>query len=152
MRLRLRRRQVQAMTADEHRGVWAFWATAWLGMLALAFANGTARALGYQPLVGELAARQIATQILLGLLAAYVWVLHRRRPLPTTRTALAVGSLWTALTLAFEFGFGHYVAKTPWELLLAEYDLFQGRIWVLVPIATTVTPAIVHAVQARQRR
>ena len=63
--------------------IWRVWGPAWLGMLALAFANGTARAGGYQPLVGETAARQIATGTLLGLLGGYVWVVHRRAPLPT---------------------------------------------------------------------
>jgi apolipoprotein N-acyltransferase len=119
-------------------------------MLALAFANGTARAVGYQPLVGETAARQIATVTLLGLLGGYVWVLHRRAPLPDTGTAAAVGGTWAVLTLGFEFGFGHYVLGTSWAELLADYDLGRGRIWVLVPIATAISPALVRALQARR--
>ena len=149
MTLRVRERQVREIGGGRAR-MWRVWGPAWLGMLALAFANGTARAVGYQPLVGDTAARQIATGTLLGLLGGYVWVLHRRAPLPDTATAAAVGGVWALLTLGFEFGFGHYVMGTSWAELLADYDLGRGRIWVLVPIATAAAPALVRAAQTRR--
>ena len=37
-------------------------------------------------------------------------MLDRRWPIPTRRTAFAIGGWWLALTALFEFGFGHYVA------------------------------------------
>jgi hypothetical protein len=120
-------------------------------MLGLAFANGTVRAAGLQRVVDETTARQISTVTLLGLLGGYVWVLNRSRPLCDTGTALAVGAVWTLLTLGFEFGFGHFVSGTPWPQLFADYDITQGRIWVLVPIATLVAPAVVHAIQGTAR-
>jgi hypothetical protein len=149
MALRVRHRQVREIGPDKAR-VWRMWGPAWLGMLALAFANGTARVAEYQPFVGETAARQIATGALIALLSGYVWLLHRRVPLPDAHTAYAVGGLRAILTLGFEFGFGHYVVGTPWTELLADYDLSRGRIWVLVPIATVLAPAVVHAVQAQR--
>jgi hypothetical protein len=79
------------------------------------------------------------------------WEAERRPPLPDRRTALAVGAVWTALTLMFEFGFGHYLLGTPWQELLADYDLTQDRIWILVPIATLVAPAVVRVLQTRTR-
>lgn len=145
----VRHRQVREIGLGRRRA-WRVWGPAWLGMLALAFANGTARALGYQPVVGETAARQIATASLIALLGGYVWLLHRRAPLPDRATAFAVGGAWTLLTLGFEFGFGHYVQHMPWEALLADYDVARGRVWVLVPIATLVMPALVRALQARR--
>lgn len=143
----VRHRQVREIGRGR---AWRVWGPAWLGMLALAFANGTARAVGYQPVIGETAARQIATASLIALLGGYVWLLHRRAPLPDRATAFAVGGAWTLLTLGFEFGFGHYVQHMPWEALLADYDLTRGRVWVLVPIATLVMPALVRALQARR--
>lgn len=47
------------------------------------------------------------------------------------------------MTLAFEFGFGHYIAGTPWSELVADYDLLQGRLWVLVPFTMMLAPAAV---------
>ncbi|MFR9803935.1 hypothetical protein ACL02T_16780 [Pseudonocardia sp. RS010] len=146
MRTRLRQRQLRHLTDGR---LWRFWLTGWVGLAALAFANGTLRAMVYQDLVGETAARQIATGVLLVVIGIYVTVLHHRRPLPDTPTALAVGAAWAAMTLAFEFGVGHYVLGTPWQTLLADYDLTQGRLWVLVPIATLLAPALVRSQQQR---
>src|SRR5918994_1627079 len=41
----------------------------------------------------------------------------------SSRAALGVGAVWVVLTLAFEFGVGHYGFGKPWSELLADYDL-----------------------------
>ena len=41
---------------------------------------------------------------------------ERRHPLPTRSAAAQVGLCWAAATVAFEFGFGHYV--NPRQLLV----------------------------------
>ena len=50
----------------------------------------------------------------------------------STADAWAVGAMWLAMTLAFEFVAGHYVFHTPWTTLLADYNIFTGRLWILV--------------------
>jgi len=89
----------------------------------------------------------LATIVLLVVLTAYVWLLHRRFPLPTLHAAWAVGLTWTAMTLTFEFGFGRLVEGLSWSTMLADYDVTRGRIWVLVPLWTTVVVAVVHMLQ-----
>jgi hypothetical protein len=44
------------------------------------------------------------------------------------------------LTLAFEFGVGHWVFRNSWEKLLHDYDLSSGRIWILVLATTLLAP------------
>lgn len=51
-----------------------------------------------------------------------------------------VAVLWVSMTVAFEFGFGHFVAGRPWAVLLADYNILQGRIWVLVPVTVASAP------------
>ena len=58
----------------------------------------------------------------------------------TSREALSVGALWLALTLAFEFGVGHYGFGKAWSELLADYDLSRGRIWLAVLVVTLLAP------------
>jgi hypothetical protein len=48
--------------------------------------------------------------------------------------------LWVALTLAFEFGVGHYIFGKPWPELLADYDLSRGRIWIAALVVTLLAP------------
>ena len=126
------------------RRVWATWLAGWTGMLVLALANGTLRALVVQPAIGEEAARRVATVVLLGVLTGYVWWLHRRRPIPTARQSWAIGSAWAGLTLAFEFGWGGLVEGLSPGTMLADYDVTAGRIWALVPIWTVAVPAVVR--------
>jgi hypothetical protein len=117
------------------------WMAAWLGATTLGLANAGVRELGYADRVGELAAHQISTATLLAALTYYMWLLDQRWPVPTTRTALAIGGSWAALTVLFEFGLGRYVLGSPWPDLLANYNLADGRIWVLVPVWMGVGPA-----------
>jgi hypothetical protein len=56
--------------------------------------------------------------------------------------ALLVGCFWVGLTILFEFVFGHYVLKTSWEVLLADYRIWQGRLWSLVLISEAISPVI----------
>jgi hypothetical protein len=72
----------------------------------LGIANGIIRELTYKDHVGELAADQISTGMLIALLALYLWIFERRWPIPTIRTALTIGATWVVLTVLFEFGFG----------------------------------------------
>jgi hypothetical protein len=121
--------------------VWRRWTAAWLGGSVLGIVNGVARELVYRDRVGDLTAHQISAATLISLLALYFWLLERRWPIPTLRAALAIGATWTALTAAFDFGFGHYVDGKSWSYLAADYNLAAGRVWVLVLLGIAVGPA-----------
>ena len=58
------------------------------------------------------------------------------------REALTIGVAWLLCAIAFEFGFGHYVDGLPWSRLLADYDLSQGRLLLLVWSAVGVGPSV----------
>ena len=51
-----------------------------------------------------------------------------------------LGTAWVALTVAFEFLAGHYVSGNGWERLFADYNVFRGRIWILVLVAKLLAP------------
>jgi hypothetical protein len=127
------------------------WAAGWFGAAALAVANGSLRDLVYLPVTGELAARQLSTVSLLMLLAAYLWWLDRRSPIPSARAAAGVGAAWTATTLLFEFGLGHFVENKPWSVLLADYDITSGRVWLLIPIWVAIGPTVVRRLRVNRR-
>jgi hypothetical protein len=135
------------MSPRTGRTPWGPWLVGWFGLLALAMLNGTLRAIVTQPLLGETAARALATVILLLALTGYVWWLHRRHPIPRTGQAWAIGAAWVAMTLTFELGWGGLVEDLPGATMLADYDLTAGRIWVLVTIWTAMAPAVVRRLQ-----
>lgn len=114
----------------------------WGLLLLLAVLNGGLRERWLVRALGPLHAHQVSTL----LLSALIWGATRGtigwlRP-GSTRDALTIGALWLGLTLAFEFLAGHLLFHRPWPALLADYDLSQGRIWILVPVVTFLAPSL----------
>jgi hypothetical protein len=121
------------------------WLVAWVGAPVLAIVNGAAREFAYKDHVGQSAANQISVAPLLALLALYFWVLQRRWPLASRRDALSIGAIWVALSVLFEFGFGHYVEGDSWTVLLQNYDVKAGNVWILILLWIAAGPATVRA-------
>ena len=92
--------------------------------------------------MSELTAHQISTLTGIILFGLYVWFLSRLWRIKSASQALLIGVMWLSLTVAFEFVFGHYVMGNPWSRLLHEYNLLEGRLWVLVLIWITIAPLV----------
>jgi hypothetical protein len=136
-------------SASQGAGVsnlWPKWSVAWVGAVALALVNATIREVVYLDAVGEQAAHQIASIVLILLLGAYVVLLERRWPIPTARQAMAIGASWAAATVGFEIILGFATGVSLSEIL-ANYNLAAGKLWVLVPIATAFMPAAARKVR-----
>ena len=53
------------------------------------------------------------------------------------------------LTVLFEFGFGRYVDRKSWSELAEDYNLSEGRTWILVLAWIAAGPAAIRALAAR---
>ena len=112
----------------------------WVLLLGFAVLNGTVREFVLAPRLGAQAAHVASTLVLCAAIFI-VALLFTRWIAPKSRGgALLIGSVWLALTLAFEFLAGHYLFGSSWERLLSEYDLMRGRVWILVLVATLFAP------------
>jgi hypothetical protein len=116
----------------------------WLLLFVVAFSLGAVRELLIAPAIGEPLAHVVGplafVAVLLGITVAFV---RRIRPRYSLTDLWLIGVLWLALTLGFEFLFFHYAAGKPWEVLLADYNVAQGRIWVLVPLTELFGPPLI---------
>jgi hypothetical protein len=111
-----------------------------LVIVLFAVMNGGIRQALISPRTGDTAAHAISTIVLCLAILALCWTtIGWMRP-TTTRDAWSIGALWVMLTLAFEFLAGHYVFGSPWHELVADYNIFRGRIWVLVLITAAIAP------------
>ncbi|MGH7594820.1 MAG: hypothetical protein ACREOI_00620 [bacterium] len=118
---------------------------AWIILVAAAIINGLIREAVYKNALGELRAHQLSTLIGIVLFGVIIWGLSRLWPLPSAKQAWTVGFIWLALTLAFEFLFGHFVTGHPWsKLLLHDYNIFEGRVWPLILIWVTIAPYVFY--------
>ena len=127
------------------------WILAWVGASVLGVANGVSRETLYADAVGDETAHVISTGTLLSLLAGYIWLLQRRWPLESRHEALSVGGAWAAMTVLFEFAFGHWVDGDSWSALLENYDVTAGKIWALIPAAMLAGPELARRLAAQEQ-
>lgn len=113
----------------------------WLLLAVLAVSAGAAREGLLTPAIGSEAAHVTGTFVVVAAFFVTIglsirWIVP---DLETSRLWL-VGGLWFVLTVAFEFGFGHWVAGHSWSALLRDYDVFAGRVWILVLLTVLLAP------------
>jgi hypothetical protein len=114
---------------------------AWFGMMVIAIINGGVRDFVYRPHSGDLAAHQISTFILIILLAGYMWFLTRIWHIESAMQAWKIGFMWFLMTEAFELGLG-LIAGGSWSELFHAYNVFEGQVWLCVPLWVLVGPYI----------
>jgi hypothetical protein len=112
----------------------------WLLFIPLAIANGIARDLLLTPALGDLAGRALSSCVLALLILVVTVLLFDRLGADTAVWLLIDGGFWTVLTVLFEFGFFVLARGHPLDELLGEYDLFGGRLWLLVLAAAFFSP------------
>lgn len=115
----------------------------WLLGLVFAVANGAFGNIILQPMVGAYANHVIKTvaAILWMLFISLLHALSTRGP-AFTKAAWIAGITWLILTVAFEFLAGHYLFGNNWDVLIADYQIWNGRLWTLVLAALLFGPAL----------
>jgi hypothetical protein len=116
----------------------------WFGIMLLAILNGAARDMVLVPRLGDLIARAVSCVTLAAVILLVAWTSLRWIDPSSVGDAWAIGVMWLGMTLAFEFLAGHYLFRTPWSTLLADYNLLAGRLWVLVLAATVTAPVVAY--------
>ena len=121
----------------------------WFVLAIVANINGIIRNKVYAKFLGDLRAHQLSTLTLIILFGLVIWGFTRLLKITSAQQAWTIGFMWLGMTLAFEFLFGHFVIGHPWSKLLHDYNIFQGRIWILILIWTTVAPYFFHKLSAK---
>jgi hypothetical protein len=116
----------------------------WGGLLAAAILNGALREKWLVPRIGERIGHWVSTLILCTVILLIGRLTTAWIHPASTKDSIVIGSSWVLLTVAFEFLAGHFLFGNPWSHLLADYNLAQGRIWILVPITLMLSPLVVR--------
>ena len=114
----------------------------WFLFVLLAILNGTIRVALIIPLVGAYSGHVISSIVFVLVIFAVTWFYIKRKKIASKRSAFQIGLIWFVLTVAFEFLFGHFVMNHSWETLIHDYNILEGRIWLLVLAATLFAPIL----------
>lgn len=111
-------------------------------MLLVAIANGALRQLTFGKVMPELHAHQLSTAIGSVLIGLFIWAVVHLWPPASARQALSIGLVWSFLTVVFEFAFGRFGMHHPWSQLFNDYNVVEGRVWVMFLLWLTLAPYV----------
>src|SRR5688572_23048203 len=116
----------------------------WMLFIPVAIINGLIREKLFRPKAGELRAHQISvlTACAAFFILAY-FMLNRSVRETADKKLLLTGAVWMVMTVLFEFGFGHYAGGASWKRLIQDYNVREGRLWILVLLTLFMTPFLV---------
>lgn len=113
-------------------------------MIMIGFANGILREISLLEPLGDEWAHQLSTITLFIFLGVYIWYIIPKAGITSVRDAWITGGFWLLLTVLFEFGLGFVSGYTITELLSA-YNIFEGRLWIIIPLWVGLAPRIFFA-------
>ena len=119
----------------------------WAAIIPMAIANGILRDTVLVRAYGQKRARTVSGLSLSGVILAWAFLTIPWIPFPAITHYAGVGLLWLALTVAFEFLFGRFVARKSWPELLRAYRFEDGDIWPLVLAVVALAPAAAAALR-----
>jgi hypothetical protein len=122
--------------------VWLLAACAWLCFLGIAVVCGVLRVRVLEPRLGERTAHVVGTLFVCLMLLCAIHFYVVASGLRGAWPLMKIGAFWTVLTAGFEFLFGRFVLGHSWRRLLGEYDVFSGRVWLLVLVTTFWGPVL----------
>ena len=114
----------------------------WLLFIPLAIANGALRDLLLTPALGDTLGRAVSSLSLSLLILGLTVLLINRFGVNTHARYLVVGAFWLVLTVLFEVSFSLLVMGHPMDELLMDYDIFRGRLWLMVLVTTFFAPLL----------
>ena len=121
----------------------------WLLFIPLAIANGALRDLVFTPALGDTMGRAVSSLVLSLLILGLTLLLVKRLGVDTRAGYLVVGAFWLILTLLFEVSFALLVIGHPMDELLKDYNIFRGRLWLIVLAATFFAPLLASKMRKR---
>jgi hypothetical protein len=113
----------------------------WVLIIAAESVHGVLRGLFLVPVVGDLPARQIGVLVGSAIILAIAWLVSRWLGARSLREQLAVGALWVALTVCFEFALGRVLGFAT-DRIVEDYDPSRGGFMLLGLAVMLIAPAL----------
>jgi hypothetical protein len=118
----------------------------WLCFIPIPFINGTLRETWYKKKVNELWANIIGVKFLSLSFLIYTYLFFAKNLNSLSFGQMTkFGFIWLIMTVVFEFGIGLVTGKD-FKYMLADYNIFKGRLWPVFLVVVLFSLPIVSAV------
>jgi hypothetical protein len=104
---------------------------------------GAAREKFVKPKIGKTAGSIVMTLAFIAVVFLVAAIMADTAGL-TDDEALGAGVIWFVLTVAWEIFMGRVLMKLTWREVFADYNIFRGRLWPLVLLATLIAPYLMN--------
>lgn len=119
----------------------------WFLFMVLAIINAIVREGIFSSFLNELRAHQLSTLTLMTIFFIVTYLVLRFSNIHlSSEQAFIMGVIWLILTICFEFLAGHYAFGNSWDKLIADYNILKGRIWILIPLTTLLSPVFANKI------
>ncbi|MEK6756239.1 MAG: hypothetical protein AABZ02_08820 [Bacteroidota bacterium] len=113
----------------------------WFIVFGVALLNGVVQGSFLRPRVGEHMAHVLSMLVLMIVVLMCSSILvNRFLKQYVNRDLFIIGLLWVTLSVSFELLIGRYVLDLPWATMVHDYNLFAGRVWILVLTTEMIGP------------
>lgn len=114
----------------------------WLVMVMAAIVNAAIREKAIAPAIGPKAALPVSGLTLSLFIFLIVYAAIPLFGSLQPKTCFQIGLVWVALTLCFEFLFGHFGAGKSWREILQVFNVARGDLFMVALITTLISPWI----------
>ena len=124
----------------------------WFMLAFLAVLNGAFRIYAIIPNTGEYTGHILSSFIFSAVIIFVAFVFVKKKKIKESKMQIRIGLTWLLMTITFEFLFGHFVMNNTWEKLFHDYNLMEGRVWILVLVVTFFSPLIAGIIVNRSQK
>jgi len=115
----------------------------WLLTALLIFFSGFLANTFIMPQVGEYPAHIYKVVVAIMVIAIFSGIYALRSKGEYWRqNALTCGAIWLLLSIFFEFVLRFLLLDNPWKVLISDYQIWKGRLWILVLIVQFFGPLL----------
>lgn len=131
--------------------IWLRGIAVWFLIIIVESVHGTIREVLITPRFGDAAARRLGIVTGMALIFAIAYFTVRWIGTEVPGELIAIGVIWSALTILFEAILGLYVFDLSPDRVIAEYDIRQGGLMGFGILFMTFAPVIAALVRQRPR-
>jgi len=120
----------------------------WLLFAFVAILSGILRERFLTPAIGSHKAHQLGTLFVIVVIFILIYSLMGNDLADSSKgQSWMLGIIWFFMTICFEFLFGYYVIGHSWEHLLADYNIFNGKLWGIFLLSLALLPRLIQIIK-----